>query len=211
MIVMMNILKSMVWAHRVGVYMSAHVVKKYTMVCARVSAAILIGLIGAFAFAGCEDTGITDAEAVAEALALLEIGYADGDTIDSVTGNIMLPIIGLHDVDITWTSSDGTVVTTTGAVNRPSLGNGNTQVTLTATVSRGDASETKTFTVTVIALQTDIEAVTDAADNLNIDYTDGDTADSVTQDITLIIPDTDGVTITWDIVCSQRYCYRRHG
>ena len=78
------------------------------------------------------------------------------------------------------------------------MGDGNTPVTLTATLTKGDETETKTFEVTVIALQTDAEAVAEAADAVDIDYTDGDTADSVTQDVVLTDTGTDGVAVAWE-------------
>ena len=78
------------------------------------------------------------------------IGYADGDSAESVTQNLTLPTTGATDkaVTITWTS-DNAAITKDGTVVRPSKGKGDKTVNLTATVAFGSYSVTKEFTVTV--------------------------------------------------------------
>jgi hypothetical protein len=68
-----------------------------------------------------------------------------------VTANLAaLPAVGDNGSAITWDSSNPAVVSDTGAVNRPSYGGGDANVTLTATIAKGDASDTVTFDLTVI-------------------------------------------------------------
>lgn len=71
--------------------------------------------------------------------------------IDGVTSRITLPVKGLHDVVITWESSDTKYITNTGVVTRPSFEEGNKKVTLKATLTLGDVKREKEFLVTVLA------------------------------------------------------------
>jgi hypothetical protein len=79
----------------------------------------------------------------------LTISYGDGDSYASVTKNIILPVTGQNGSTITWSSDDLAIVSNDGLVTRPSYGTGDKTVTLTATIQKGTASETKTFTITV--------------------------------------------------------------
>ncbi|WP_053093049.1 immunoglobulin-like domain-containing protein [Geobacillus stearothermophilus] len=91
-----------------------------------------------------------DAAAVAAAKVALAIGYANGDDANNVTQNLTLPTTS-NGATITWASSDPTVVATNGKVTRPATGQPDAKVTLTATITKGSATDTKTFTVTVKA------------------------------------------------------------
>ncbi|MFC5652812.1 LamG-like jellyroll fold domain-containing protein [Paenibacillus solisilvae] len=71
-----------------------------------------------------------------------------GDT-SSVTNNLILPNEGTRQADITWHSSDAGIVSDSGVVNRPIPGAGNAAVTLTATITKGEATAVKKFTVVV--------------------------------------------------------------
>jgi hypothetical protein len=79
----------------------------------------------------------------------LAISYGDGDSPTSVTKNITLPVAGQNGSIITWSSNNLEIVTNNGLVTRPSYGTGDKAVTLTATIQKGTASATKTFTITV--------------------------------------------------------------
>lgn len=68
-----------------------------------------------------------------------------GDT-SAVTTDLTLPGAA------TWTTSDASVVTAGGAVTRPAAGEGDGTAVLTGTVTVRGVSETRTFTVTVPAL-----------------------------------------------------------
>ena len=77
-----------------------------------------------------------------------------------VRGNIHLPIEGLHGTTISWTTSHPNIVDVNlheipnhdprlpGTITRPAI---DTAVTMTATISSGDISETRTFEFTVKA------------------------------------------------------------
>ncbi|WP_168119565.1 immunoglobulin-like domain-containing protein [Paenibacillus sp. HB172176] len=140
----------------------------------------------------------TDAEAVADDKAALEIAYAQGDSASSVTQNVELPTSGASGTTITWSSSNDAVVDTDGVVTRPAYTESDASVTLTATISKGAESDTQTFTLTVIKqAQTDAEAVADDKAALAIAYASGDNASSVTEDVELPTSGASGTTITW--------------
>lgn len=89
---------------------------------------------------------------VAADKSVLAIGYADGDSAVSVTENVILPTSGAHGTNIGWKSDREAIVSSSGIVTRPSE---DTTVTLTATITKSGASETKLFTLNVIALGAD--------------------------------------------------------
>ncbi|MGI5839551.1 MAG: stalk domain-containing protein [bacterium] len=91
----------------------------------------------------------TDAEAVAADKEALEIAYYDGDSAEQVTTDVTLPTAGDNGTAITWESSVTVTITNNGSVTNPSYPNDNVEVTLTATVSKGAVSDTKSFTLNV--------------------------------------------------------------
>ena len=75
--------------------------------------------------------------------------WLDLGDLSAVIDNLTLPTKGAAGSDISWASSDEDVIATDGTVTRPTAGDGDAVVTLTATLTSGDASDTKTFEVTV--------------------------------------------------------------
>ena len=138
-----------------------------------------------------------DTAAVTAAKTALAVTYTSGDTASSVTGNLTLPTTGADGVSILWASSHPGIISTAGVVTRPNeMG---TDVTLTATLTKNAASDTKTFTLTVIisASGADTVAVTNAKNALAVTYSGSDTASSVTGNLTLPTSGADGVVISW--------------
>ena len=78
----------------------------------------------------------------------LSITFADGDTAQAVTHNLMLPTTGAHGTTIAWTASAPTVASD-GTVTRPAAGAGDQQVVLTATITKDSANDQQTFQVNV--------------------------------------------------------------
>ncbi|MEE6274307.1 immunoglobulin-like domain-containing protein, partial [Georgenia sp. MJ206] len=72
--------------------------------------------------------------------------------VDDVRGNLHLPATGPDGSTVTWATSDASVITTTGEVNRPAPGEAAAEVALTATVTIGAASTTRVFDAHVPAL-----------------------------------------------------------
>jgi len=102
-------------------------------------------LIATIALVACNQK--SNAEIVTEALESVVVTFESGDNADSVTKNLTL-LDKVDKVTVTWASSDATVIKTNGEVSRA---NEDKTVTLTATLTLGEAVETKTFTLKVIA------------------------------------------------------------
>ena len=138
-----------------------------------------------------------DTAAVTAAKSALAVTYTSGDGPTSVTGNVTLPTTGADGVSISWASSETSIIGTNGMVTRPD--DMNTDVTLTATLSKNTASDTKQFPLTVIisVLGADTAAVTAAKSALAVTYTSGDGPTSVTGNVTLPTTGADGVSISW--------------
>ncbi|MEK4435656.1 LamG-like jellyroll fold domain-containing protein [Paenibacillus sp. FSL K6-2862] len=68
---------------------------------------------------------------------------------ENIFYDLSLPTTGTRDSQITWKSSLPSVLSADGAVNRPRSGKGDAKVKLTATIRKGTATASKTFSVTV--------------------------------------------------------------
>lgn len=97
-----------------------------------------------------------DAEDIVEATEQEQLDLAKTDlTVKTeVEGNITLPLSYLG-VNVSWSSSDLDVIAVDGTVTRPLAGEADATVTLTATLTIGTLTETKTFDVTVNALESE--------------------------------------------------------
>ncbi len=168
------------------------------------AAAATFMLAAVFFGAGCaQDSGdddsspavtLTDAQKAALVKSALDVGYATGDSADWVTGNVTLPVSNssYSDVTISWSSNASNIAIsgTTGTVTQPT--SNNKTVTLTATITCGTEIVTKTFALTVINKTT-----AETLNALAITYATGDSASSVTQNVTL--PSAlSSYTVTWN-------------
>ena len=126
---------------------------------------------------------MTEAQAVAEAKSTVEVGVAPSDTGSSVTQDLTLPTTGSNGSTVTWSSSDPSLVSPAGVVHQPLVGEAS--VTLTATITVGGTTDTKTFTVVVKGQMTEADAVAAAKAALAVEFAHGDSASAVTQDLGL--------------------------
>ena len=142
---------------------------------------------------------IDDATSVSEAAGSLSIGYASGDSASSVKSDVTLPSSGLYGTSVSWNTSGNSAIASDGSVTRPSFSSGDTSGNLVATITKGSESTTKTFSLTVIKLSaTDTEKAQADADALAISFASGDSASSVTQNISLpSSAGSNGSTISW--------------
>lgn len=117
------------------------------------------------------------------------------DTVTSVKNDITLPV-SIGSVAVSWTSNDSTitVVGSKAVVHRPTA---NTSVTLTATLSEGDASETATMSAVTVPPIGNQEAADLDESLISIGYSVGDSQNSVTKSLTLPIKGQNGSDITW--------------
>ena len=156
----------------------------------------LVGFLVLIGLGGCSATseGLSDLDSVAADKDALDISYAGTDSVTSVTQALTLPTTGDNGTTISWTSSDTTVIANDGAVTRPAA---DATVTLTATITKNEASDTKTFTLTVKKTLSDAESVAADKAALDIGYAGTDSETSVTQDMTLPTTGASGTTISW--------------
>ncbi|KQW02443.1 family 43 glycosylhydrolase [Streptomyces sp. Root369] len=69
--------------------------------------------------------------------------------LDDVRGNLTLPAAADYGTTVSWSSADEKVIEDDGVVHRLARGDGSTTVALTATVTKGEAEATRTFTAKV--------------------------------------------------------------
>ncbi|MBD8057482.1 Ig-like domain repeat protein [Cellulomonas sp. JH27-2] len=115
-----------------------------------------------------------------------------GDT-SGVTSSLTLPTTGAHGTTVSWASSNPDVVSAAGVVTRPSAATGDTDVTLTATVTRAGVSTTRALAVTVLALPDTDGLLTDALDGVVVPNL-GD----VRGNLTLPTTGAHGAALTWE-------------
>jgi len=106
------------------------------------------GKTGEYIIAGTADADLND---VIATLNWLTDGVIKGQNPDlsNVKSNLVLPTIAPNGATIAW-SSNNSAVATDGRVTRPTYGAGDATVALTATITKGSATVTKTFNVTVL-------------------------------------------------------------
>jgi hypothetical protein len=98
-----------------------------------------------------------DDEAVLQDAAMISIGSDPSN----VKGDVTLPSKGIYGSDIAWETSDASIIALDGSVSLPDKGEGDRTVTLTATVTKGDAKAVKVIEVTV---KENVETWTSTAD-----------------------------------------------
>lgn len=142
-----------------------------------------------------------DQQAVAADAAALSIGFIHkGDSVSSVTGDLILPGKGNNGTSITWnTPPDQNAVLNSGIISRPTTGSPDAVATLTATVKKNNASIDKSFTVVVRANLTDEQSVTSDAASLAIEFPTGDSDSSVTGPFALPASGANGTIINWTV------------
>ncbi|MHC0039043.1 immunoglobulin-like domain-containing protein, partial [Pseudoneobacillus sp. C159] len=142
--------------------------------------------------------GLTDADAVHLDKQTLDIGYQANDHATNVTHNLLLKTAGPNGTTISWSSSSPGFVAADGTVTRPTYAQGDQTVTLTATITKNGAVETKLFTLKLPKLpMSDSEAVGLDKAELAIGYSGQDNANSVTKDVLLKTTGQNGTTISW--------------
>lgn len=122
----------------------------------------------------------------------VRIIYADGDSSDSVTKNITLPVTGANGSNITWSSSIPSIIESTGKVTRPTE---DTTVIVTARLSKGTFFTERTFTL-LVKKATDVNIEKDKS-LLNIIYAGDDSQEKVTRTLYLTKVGETGSVISW--------------
>ncbi len=116
--------------------------------------------------------------------------------LNSVTANISLPTYGENGSTISWTSSNSNVISTDGVVFRPQYPSADKMVTLTATISKGNTSDSKTFVANVVALGQFQDPVIESAKNRISIANSGDVRGNITLP-TKVVVEGKTVNISW--------------
>jgi len=153
------------------------------------------------------DEAINDADVAADKASLVASALQGSNTdLSHVVGALTnpLPSLGVHGSTITWSSSNASIVSNNGqTVVRPAFGQANADVTMTATLSKGTVSDSKTFALIVLASTVNPDATSVAADKavLKVSAILGANPDSahVTLPLTNPLPSlgTNGSSIAW--------------
>ena len=149
-----------------------------------------------------DGNALTNTESVAEDVFSLQPVLGGGNPdLSNVTASLTLPSTGENDTTITWSSDNTSVIANDGTVTRPATGSANATVTLTATITKGSVSQTKTFTIIVLKEPASAaDALTEAQTLLtgaSLTYGTGESASAVTTNITLPSTGANGTTIVW--------------
>ncbi|WP_270171970.1 immunoglobulin-like domain-containing protein [Paenibacillus sp. SYP-B4298] len=146
-----------------------------------------------------KQSALNDSESVAADKTALAIGFTGNETASAVTGNLTLPLSGASGTTIAWATSDANVIAASGVVTRPANTSSDKAVTLTATITKGNVTETKQFIVNVVkqSALNDSEAVAADKTALAIGFTGNETASAVTGNLTLPLSGASGTTIAW--------------
>ena len=123
----------------------------------------------------------------------------DNSAENSIKTALTLPSNGAEGSTIAW-NSDSSAISNTGVVNQPAIGEDNIIAHLTATLTKGSLSETKSFTLTVVALEmSDADIVANDIDNLTFNsIKSSNTLESeITSNLNLISSGKKGSQISW--------------
>lgn len=97
---------------------------------------------------------VSDSIALLQAMEELKIPGAD-----SIRSNLLLPSVTGNGVNISWVSSNPSIVSDKGFVTRPAIGSEPVVVTLTATLQYNNVSNKKIIEVTILPKYSDAESV----------------------------------------------------
>ncbi len=127
-------------------------------------------------------------------LAQNEIDSIDFSDIGCVTQDLTLYESANENVAVNWQSSDETIISNTGVVNRPEYGSDTAVVTLTATASCNFVTITKTFSFKVVPQYSDEVSV-----DLDLDWLalEGNLT-NLRSDLELDTVGNEGTEITWE-------------
>src|SRR5690606_11713970 len=115
-------------------------------------------LIMSFIIVACDE--LPEEDVLQTAINSVQIGFAEGDSSTSVTQNITLPTTySGGSVTFSWTSSEPSVISASGVVNRP-VGESNISVTLYLTATYNGQEKEKTFYLTVIPISEQVTTYT---------------------------------------------------
>ncbi len=121
----------------------------------------------------------------------------DNEALNKVTKDLNLPAAALNGSTISWESDASDYLNTDGTVTRPSIEQGDQDVTLTATISIGGDSMQKQFYITVKVRDEDLAAADRDWLTDEVILNGNDSLDNVTSDLILPNVGENGSAISW--------------
>lgn len=118
----------------------------------------------------------------------------------TTTTNLDLITIDDYLTTIVWSSSNPSIISQTGVVNRPSASDGNMNVVLTATATYGSSEASKTFIISVpAAAMTDAERLDVVLNTFDYSIFSGsETEEGMYVSTDQVLPtEVDGVSVSW--------------
>lgn len=112
---------------------------------------------------------------------------------NEIRSNITFPTAFDNGISATWESLNQTYIKNNGEVTRPKQGENNVNVTLKATFTKGNVSQTAEYTAVVLAELNDNEALEYDLANLNLNGN----LNNLRSDLTLPTSTSEGTIITW--------------
>ena len=135
----------------------------------------------------------SDGTALSDAKERLTFDVLSEEEASAVTKNLSLPTTFGDGVTVSWSASPG-VIASDGVLVKNSA---DTDVTLTATLTKGTSSDTKTFNVTVKGISNNLAKLQAIADALTFEKLTSEPIDRVTGNLTLPVSTYGGATVSW--------------
>ncbi|NHC45348.1 immunoglobulin-like domain-containing protein [Motilibacter aurantiacus] len=132
------------------------------------------------------------ASAVTSRAVALDKAALDLGPLWDLENDLPLPTSGANGSAITWSTSNAAVITSSGRVTRPAVGAGNVRAVLTATLTSGGVSDTRSFEVRVLAEFSDADKAQRDAAALVVNN-----ADDVRGNLTLPTSGKHGSRVSW--------------
>ena len=128
-----------------------------------------------------------------EAINALEFTEVSFETQDSVTRDLFF-ITNFYGHSVTWVSDDEAVVSNTGKIHRPAVGENPATTNITATIG----TKSRSFEVTVLPYTSNTEVIEVSTDRLRFSNFTSDKIDDIKSTLSLPATDEYGTLIRWE-------------
>ncbi|MBR2885524.1 MAG: S-layer homology domain-containing protein [Clostridia bacterium] len=139
----------------------------------------------------------SDEDLVNDVYNLLTEAYITAEDPNAITRNLALQTEFDGGVEVEWVSSPEGIIDGFGNVTNPDVGEGDVTVTLTAKISKRDASSEKTIPLTVKPFASEKEKVERAAEELSFSNISSESIKAVTLPLNLVTEWKFGTSISW--------------
>lgn len=146
----------------------------------------LLILLSVLVLVGCDGETVTPEETKTDIEIVYEVKNELAFENFEITDNISIPTTLNEEVTITWTSSASQYLDVDGTVTRPTLFEGNQNVSLTATIRLNEAVAVASFNLTVISEEKDCRTCYTDITTMNFSYDNTDFMDDGIGEVDLV-------------------------